>query len=78
MRLINVHTLKLKHFQGETKPPYAILFHTWDSIEDEVSFADFQDLAISRKKVGFKKIAFMCTEAKSAGIDYAWVDTCCT
>jgi hypothetical protein len=77
MRLINVHTLKLKHFQGETKPPYAILSHTWDSIEDEVSFADFQDLAISRKKVGFKKIAFMCNEAKSAGIDYAWVDTCC-
>jgi hypothetical protein len=77
MRLINVHTLKLKHFQDETKPPYAILSHTWDSIEDEVSFADFQDLAISRKKVGFKKIAFMCNEAKSAGIDYAWVDTCC-
>ena len=77
MRLINVHTLKLEYFQGETKPPYAILSHTWGSTEDEVSFVDFQDLAISRKKVGFKKIAFMCNEAKSTGIDYAWVDTCC-
>jgi hypothetical protein len=76
MRLINVHTLKLKDFQGE-KPPYAILSHTWVSTEDEVSFADFQDLAISRKKAGFKKIAFICNEAKSTGIDYAWVDTCC-
>ena len=77
MRLINVHTLKLEHFQGETKPPYAILSHTWGPTEDEVSFADFPDLAISRKKVGFEKIAFMCNEAKSTGIDYAWVDTCC-
>lgn len=77
MRLINVHTLKLKYFEGETEPPYAILSHTWVSTEDEVSFADFQDLTISRKKAGFKKIAFMCNEAKSTGIDYAWVDTCC-
>jgi len=77
MRLINVHTLKLKYFEGETEPPYAILSHTWISTEDEVSFADFQDLTISRKKAGFKKIAFVCNEAKSTGIDHAWVDTCC-
>lgn len=77
MRLINVHTLKLECFPGKEKPPYVILSHTWGSTEEEVSFIDFQDLAVSHKKVGFRKIALMCSEAKATGIDYAWADTCC-
>src|ERR1700712_3533185 len=77
MRLINVHTLKLEYFEGEKKPPYAILSHTWGSTEEEVSFIDFQDIAVSQNKSGFKKIAFLCNEARATGIHYAWADTCC-
>ena len=79
MRLINVHTLVMEDFSVREKPPYAILSHTWGNVKDEVSFADFQDPSISRKKPGFKKIQLMITymKAKAAEINHMWVDTCC-
>ncbi|KAK3352284.1 hypothetical protein B0T25DRAFT_541605 [Lasiosphaeria hispida] len=54
MYFINVQTLELEEFFGET-PQYAILLHTWES--DEVKFKDFTtDLADARTKKEFRKI----------------------
>lgn len=58
-----------------TRYSYAILSHTWD--DDEVSFQEFQDLALAKRKKGFVKIAQTCELAEEFGLLYAWVDTCC-
>lgn len=76
MWLINTDTLKLEWFMGqESAPEYAILSHTW--LDGEVSFQDYADPEHAHTKPGFHKIKLTCTEAKQAGIRYAWVDTCC-
>lgn len=78
MRLINVKTFKLEHFQDPVLPvdiPYAILSHTW--ADDEVTFQDMQDLSIASSKKGFAKIRATCEIAITYGLWYAWVDTCC-
>lgn len=47
MRLLSTFTFQLCTFvSSETRPDYAILSHCWD--EDEVVFADIQDLARAR------------------------------
>ncbi|KAK1758194.1 beta transducin [Echria macrotheca] len=74
MWLINTRTLALEEFLDPTER-YAILSHTWEA--GEVSFDDFADLAKARTKPGFAKIAKTCMIAKSQGLKYAWVDTCC-
>lgn len=77
MRLINVETLQLESFYTHwTMPRYAILSHTWG--EDEVLFRDMQPATeATKQKLGWKKIAHVCTQAKEDYLDYAWVDTCC-
>lgn len=72
MRLLNVHSLKLKEFGGEpgdSIPPYAILSHTWG--RDEVSFremaADHADLT---GREGFQKIFRCCGKARSEGHEF--------
>ena len=52
MRLLNARSLELEEFLGEI-PRYAILSHTWE--EEEVLFADFQDIDAAKKKKGFEK-----------------------
>ncbi|KAK5652021.1 hypothetical protein OQA88_10924 [Cercophora sp. LCS_1] len=82
MWLINTDSLELEAFP--TPPPqYAILSHVWT--DEEVSFQDFRDLkrsddvsvAVVRRKAGFVKVGQCCRLAKSQGLRYAWVDTCC-
>jgi hypothetical protein len=75
MRLINVDTLELKDFGFSTRPPYAILSHTWE--EDEVTWQDFQDLEMAKAKSGFFKIECLCKQARLDGLGWAWIDTCC-
>jgi hypothetical protein len=79
MRLINTETLEMKEFLGDPFcydfPEYAILSHTWGS--DEVSLKDMSNLDTARAKAGFSKIARCCSIAKSEGLAWAWVDTCC-
>lgn len=77
MRLIHVHTFQLREFLGHpsTFPNYAILSHTWE--DDEVSFQDFQDIALARRMMGFNKIKYCCEQAAEDGFEWAWVDTCC-
>jgi len=74
MRLINIETLKLEQFQQKF-PPYTILSHTWGA--DEVTFQDFANTNLRRKKAGFRKIELTCAQAQKDGLRYAWVDTCC-
>ncbi|KAK1830421.1 HET-domain-containing protein [Podospora conica] len=74
MRLINTDTGVFEEFIGRNIPKYAILSHTWE--EEEVSFSDMQKEGYQRKK-GYVKIYMTCKLARDAGIQYAWVDTCC-
>lgn len=67
MRLINVDTLRLEDFRGGQ---YAILSHTWG--DAEVTYQDFQNLAIASHKAGFRKICLACRQAKVDGLQYAW------
>ncbi|KAI0440048.1 heterokaryon incompatibility protein-domain-containing protein [Xylaria telfairii] len=91
MRLLNVDTLRLESFLNEkTRPPYAILSHTWLTDAEEVGFEDLLryheavengepsivDSIISR--AGFRKIRDCCAKARQSDkLQWAWVDTCC-
>jgi hypothetical protein len=74
MRLINVATQKLENFIGYEIPPYAILSHTWE--DEEVEFTHWQSGNYKQRK-GYDKISYTCIQAKSHGLGYVWVDTCC-
>jgi ankyrin repeat protein len=77
MRLINVETQRLETFNEEKIPPYAILSHTWGADEEEISFADIQKETIEARGSGTKKLIGCCNQAKTDGLKYAWIDTCC-
>lgn len=89
MRLINVSTLELYDFSFSKSPAYAILSHTWGLEEmtfQEMSAMDRDDQLDNqsrrqgrdvRKKKGFEKIVRTCKEAKSDGLEWVWIDTCC-
>ncbi|KAI7291573.1 hypothetical protein KC343_g104 [Hortaea werneckii] len=57
-------------------PPYAILSHTWDSNEEEVTYKDLVD-GTAKAKSGYRKILFCQERASHDGQTYSWVDTCC-
>lgn len=81
IRLINTDTLQLKSFTGDRIPKYAILSHTWEH-DGEVSFQEMtaiNDRACNptASTPGYRKIVGTCEKARSQGIAYAWVDTCC-
>ncbi|EFW99510.1 het domain containing protein [Grosmannia clavigera kw1407] len=82
MRLINVHDLKLCEFSGGASgtPQYAILSHTWGSDDEEVSFHDLnrERSELTTGKKGYAKITGCCRLAEADGIDWVWIDTCCT
>ncbi|KAF1809665.1 HET-domain-containing protein [Eremomyces bilateralis CBS 781.70] len=61
---------------GTTIPPYAILSHTWGSDSDEVTFKDVVG-GVGKNKAGYHKLVFCGGQAKSDGLSYFWVDTCC-
>ena len=82
MRLLKLNhddSLSLETFSGPTITPYAILSHTWASNnEDEVTFKDLTDAdGTSNNKAGYQKLRFCGSHAKTDGLDYFWVDTCC-
>jgi Heterokaryon incompatibility protein (HET) len=61
---------------GDDIPRYAILSHTWGADTEEVTFRDLMD-GTGKGKVGYNKILFCGEQAKSDGLQYFWVDTCC-
>ena len=77
MRLLDIHKFQLCSFEDERKaPPYAILSHTWG--ENEVTFDEITGPRLSEDVAsqGVKKILMFTEQAKKAGYDYVWVDTC--
>ena len=87
MRLINTHTFEQKdRFQDNRTPPYAILSHRWG--EHEISYQDFLNTPKTSfdsssahlstdQNSGASKIAHACAQAKGAGLEWIWIDTCC-
>ncbi|KAK0624067.1 heterokaryon incompatibility protein-domain-containing protein [Immersiella caudata] len=73
MRLLDTITHKLKSFHGDP-PPYAILSHRWR--ENEVTFQDLQTSDPSSLE-GYDKITKTCSISAAAGLEYAWIDSCC-
>lgn len=73
MRLINTKTLHLEEYFNEDVPSYAILSHCWE-LGNEVSYDEYR-----RKPSPYKlqKVSNFCALARSVGLDYGWVDTCC-
>ena len=65
-----------KDFVGDDVPRYAILSHTWGPDTEEVTFKDLID-GTGKHKNGYDKIRFCGKQAKSDGLQYFWVDTCC-
>ena len=66
-----------KDFVGDDVPGYAILSHTWGPVTEEVTFKDLID-GTGKHKNGYNKIRFCGKQAKRDGLQYLWVDTCCT
>jgi hypothetical protein len=61
----------------ENIPPYAILSHTWGADDEEVTFKDLEN-GPDKVKAGYDKILFCGEQARRDGLQYFWVDTCCT
>lgn len=84
MRLLEIDNngrFRLKSFHKDATPPYAILSHTWEREDDEVSYRDIVDDADHRitgyKEVGYRKLEFCGRQTKEDGLHWFWVDTCC-
>jgi hypothetical protein len=58
-------------------PPYAILSHTWGADADEVTFEDLTN-GTGKDKPSYEKIRFCGEQARQDGLQYFWIDTCCT
>jgi hypothetical protein len=58
MRLLNVNSLELEEFIGDSVHKYAILSHTWAT--EEVTFQDWASPATREKKKGYSKILGAC------------------
>ncbi|CAJ2507332.1 Uu.00g085180.m01.CDS01 [Anthostomella pinea] len=80
MRLLNTKTLELSAFHQD-RPPYAILSHTWT--DDEAPLEAFVRRArLSRpiarlRKRRYAKVRRACKLARSNGLNWIWIDTCC-
>lgn len=93
MRLIHVETLALHEFPAEDfAPEYAVLSHTWGDQEisyldllyltsdiPTAAGSIVQTLlrSPSRDSAGFQKVEACCKLARSRGIDWVWIDSCC-
>jgi heterokaryon incompatibility protein (HET) len=79
MRLLDVNvdgSFSLTNFIGKQIPSYAILSHTWEANDQEVTFQDLEKGTGSNKS-GYRKIQFCGAQAQKDGLKYFWVDSCC-
>ncbi|KAK0381196.1 hypothetical protein CLIM01_01435 [Colletotrichum limetticola] len=76
MHLINVHTRLLEEFHAD-KPKYAILSHTWGPDKEEISFREIKQGDTDKPGIGTIKLEGCLRQAKTDGLDYVWIDTCC-
>lgn len=79
MYLLEAHsdgTFSLTKFTSDSIPRYAILSHTWEADNQEVTFQDLAN-GVGSSKTGYRKIRFCGARAKRDGLQYFWVDSCC-
>jgi len=57
-------------------PRYAILSHTWDANDQELTYQEIMNNRGS-DKTGFRKIEFCADQAEKDDLNYFWVDSCC-
>ncbi|KAK4206320.1 vegetative incompatibility protein HET-E-1 [Rhypophila decipiens] len=76
MRLLNVDARQLHTFYDDNIPSYAILSHTWDQKELEVTF-EYLNRPDHVQITRYDKIEHTCRLAKDLGLDWVWIDTCC-
>ena len=79
MRLLKVNTngdFSLTRFAPNNIPSYAILSHTWEADDQEVTIQDIIN-GIESSKRGYEKIKFCGNQAQKDGLNYFWVDSCC-
>ncbi|KAL8869207.1 MAG: hypothetical protein Q9174_004443 [Haloplaca sp. 1 TL-2023] len=74
MRLLNTTDLSFGEFFDSEIPKYAILSHRWGPRE-----ITFKDIRKRNAPPGpaLRKIERCCRLARSRGIQWAWIDTCC-
>jgi hypothetical protein len=79
MRLLKINqdgNFSLTRFGPNDTPPYAILSHTWEADNQELTFQEMET-GTGRSKTGYRKIQFCGDQAKNDGLEYFWVDSCC-
>ena len=79
MRLLNLNAdggFSLTTFTRNEIPRYAVLSHTWEADNQEVTFHDVIN-HMEKGKAGFRKIQFCGEQANRDGLQYFWVDSCC-
>ena len=79
MHLLKVNadfTFSLITYIGCRIPCYAILSHTWEADNEEVTFQDLRNETGS-SKAGYRKIEFCAKQALEDGLQYFWIDSCC-
>lgn len=76
LRINDDGSFSLVEFTDDECPPYAILSHTWGRDREEVNFEDIRNNSW-KHKAGRKKVSFCADQARSDGLHYFWVDTCC-
>ena len=79
MRLLKINSdgsLSLTWFRHDNTPRYAILSHTWEADDQELTFQDMVHGA-GTDKTGYRKILFCRDQARNADLQYFWVDSCC-
>jgi hypothetical protein len=69
-------TFSLTRFGPDDIPPYAILSHTWEADDQELTFQEITT-GTGRSKAGYRKIQFCGDQAKKDSLAYFWVDSCC-
>lgn len=92
MRLIKTRTGSLEEFFDTQRPAYAILSHTWGNDElsyfdllylsssfppDIMGTVKALLRSPRRDSEGYLKLEACCRVAKSRGLDWLWIDTCC-
>jgi len=79
MRLLSTNadgSFSLTQFTGNVIPSYAILSHTWEAGDQEVTFQDLANV-LGISKMGYRKTRFCSEQAKKDELQYFWVDSCC-
>ncbi|KAH8645897.1 beta transducin-like protein HET-D2Y [Tricladium varicosporioides] len=75
---IGTGAFSFREFPNDEIPPYAILSHTWLTIQEgeEPTYDDLIN-GTGAGKLGYEKIQFCGEQARRDGLQYFWVDTCC-